>query len=257
MNRREFLTAGLMAAVGGVVSWPRGARAIGDRSAFDIAQLQYEGGLWNPREGGVEKLLLEVEKRTSILVATRSVPVLPGARELFEHPFLMWSGDRGFDPLSEEAVVQLGLYLRAGGFLVIDNAEGVSDGAFDQSVRRDMARILPSLAWEDVPSDHVIYKSFYLLDQPYGRLEVSPVLEGIPQDDRLMVVYTHNDVQGAWARDNFGNHLYDVFPGGERQRELSYRFGINCVMYALCINYKADQVHVPFILKRRQWKVED
>jgi len=71
-----------------------------------------------------------------------------------------------------------------------------------------------------------------------------------------MVVYTQNDVEGAWARDNFGNYLYDVTPGGEHQRDLSFRFGINCIMYALCINYKADQVHVPFILKRRQWKVD-
>jgi hypothetical protein len=28
-------------------------------------------------------------------------------------------------------------------------------------------------------------------------------------------------------------------------------------MYALCLDYKADQVHVPFIMKRRRWKPED
>ena len=37
---------------------------------------------------------------------------------------------------------------------------------------------------------------------------------------------------------------------GERQREVAYRFGVNLVMYALTGNYKADQVHVPFILER-------
>ena len=39
-------------------------------------------------------------------------------------------------------------------------------------------------------------------------------------------------------------------PGGDRQRELAYRFGVNLVMYALTGNYKSDQVHVPAILER-------
>ena len=30
--------------------------------------------------------------------------------------------------------------------------------------------------------------------------------------------------------------------------------GINLVMYALCLDYKTDQVHVPFIMRRRRWK---
>jgi hypothetical protein len=47
-----------------------------------------------------------------------------------------------------------------------------------------------------------------------------------------------------------GRPLFPVVPGGERQRELSYRAGVNLVMYALTGNYKADQVHVPFILER-------
>ena len=39
-------------------------------------------------------------------------------------------------------------------------------------------------------------------------------------------------------------------PGGERQREFSFRTGVNIVMYALTGNYKADQVHVPALLER-------
>ena len=41
-----------------------------------------------------------------------------------------------------------------------------------------------------------------------------------------------------------------VVPGGEQQREMAYRFGINLVMYVLTGNYKSDQVHVPAILER-------
>ena len=39
-------------------------------------------------------------------------------------------------------------------------------------------------------------------------------------------------------------------PGGEPQREMAMRFGVNLVMYVLTGNYKSDQVHVPAILER-------
>ena len=41
-----------------------------------------------------------------------------------------------------------------------------------------------------------------------------------------------------------------MVPGGERQREMAFRTGVNIVMYALTGNYKADQVHVPALLER-------
>jgi hypothetical protein len=37
---------------------------------------------------------------------------------------------------------------------------------------------------------------------------------------------------------------------GERQRELSLRFGVNLIMHVLTGNYKSDQVHVPALLDR-------
>ena len=53
-----------------------------------------------------------------------------------------------------------------------------------------------------------------------------------------------------WAADDYGQPLYPVTPGGERQREMAYRFGVNLVMYSMTGNYKSDQVHVPAILER-------
>jgi hypothetical protein len=50
--------------------------------------------------------------------------------------------------------------------------------------------------------------------------------------------------------DARGQNPYATIPGGARQRILSYRFGVNLVMYALTGNYKGDQVHVPAILER-------
>jgi len=73
----------------------------------------------------------------------------------------------------------------------------------------------------------------------------------------LTIAYVSNDMGGAWARDDYGNWEFPCEPGGERQRELSLRMGVNFVMYALCLDYKADQVHVPFIMRRRRWRPND
>ena len=50
--------------------------------------------------------------------------------------------------------------------------------------------------------------------------------------------------------DADGRPLAAMVPGGARQREFAYRFGVNLALYALTGNYKADQVHVPAILER-------
>ena len=68
---------------------------------------------------------------------------------------------------------------------------------------------------------------------------------------RLAVILSLNDLAGAVARDEFGEWEYDVGPGGEGAREMTFRLGLNVVMYALCLDYKEDQVHIPFILQRR------
>lgn len=258
MKRRTFLTrtAQTAAALAASVAAPGLGWAIGPSSRFGIAQLQYNGD-WNPRPNGLRKLLQEVEKRTSVAVSTAPFAARPEERvRLLERPLMFWCGTRGFDPLSQAAVDHLRAYLKAGGTLVVDCSDGKLDGEFERSVRRELARILPTRKLQPVPRSHVLYKSFFLIREPVGRVAVAKRLDGIFSEERLMVILSRNDLQGAWARDNLGRYEFDVFPGGERQREMSYRLGINIVMYALCLDYKEDQVHIPFILKRRRWKVD-
>ena len=70
-------------------------------------------------------------------------------------------------------------------------------------------------------------------------------------NDRVSsLVIGGNDWAAAWATDEMHKPLVLPTPGGARQRELAYRFGINLVMYALTGNYKSDQVHIPAILER-------
>jgi len=96
-----------------------------------------------------------------------------------------------------------------------------------------------------------VFRSFYLLDRPMGRVLGPTHLSALMRDERAAVVYSRHDLGGAWARDNLGTWEHAVTPGGEAQREAAIRLGVNLVMYALCLDYKDDQVHAPFIMRRR------
>jgi hypothetical protein len=261
-TRRGFLAGGLAAALSLAA---RPAAAIGPGSKFKFGQLQLGGPGGRPdigpRAGALRRLAWEIAKRTSIDVDLEPAIVTPTSEALHDNPFLYLSGERELELPSAAGIEALRRFLTFGGFLLIDSAEGSTDGAFDASVRKLVAAVFPPVSaakpLEVVPSDHVVYKSFYLLDRPLGRLAIAPAMEAVIRDGRIVVAYVANDLGGAWVRDDFGNYDYPCQPGGERQRELAFRMGVNLVMYALCLDYKADQVHVPFIMKRRRWKPND
>jgi hypothetical protein len=258
LTRRAFL-GGAVAGFA-ALAHARRAQAIGPATKFRFGQLQMgTGNAWNPRPSALRRLGWEVEKRTSIDVELEAAIVTPTSDALHETPFAYLAGEKAFELPSSAGIDALKRFLTFGGFLLIDSAEGATDGAFDGSVRKLISAVFPAPAkgLELVPTDHVVYKSFYLLDKPLGRLALAPAMEGVIHDKRLVAAYIRNDLGGAWARDDFGNYDYPCEPGGEKQRELAFRLGVNLVMYALCLDYKADQVHVPFIMKRRRWKPDD
>jgi hypothetical protein len=250
VNRRTFLKLSALS----LAAAPRLARAMGDRDKFQIAQLVYPGGNWQPRPSALRRLLWEIDKRTSIDVKLEPAEVRPSDPELGRYPFLYLAGDRAFTAFPDEDVSRLARLLQAGGFLVIDGADGRPGGGFDQSVRALVARIFPKEPLARLADDDVIFKSFYLLHAPAGRVMAVPYLEAVQHDARTALVYCQNDLGGAWARDNFGQWEHEVVPGGDSQREHAYRLGVNLAMYATCLDYKTDQVHVPFILRRRRWQ---
>ncbi len=232
-------------------------------SDVQFALLRYNGGAYNPRPRGLPRLAWELRKRTSIAIALEVQSVDPATEALFDYPLLVWQGDSGFPPLSTAAIHQLRRYRHTGGSLLIDESAGRQNSDFDASVRRELQRIFvdagllnesgqPASRLERLSAEHVVYKSFYLVNRHGGRVAVHPYLEGIFVGRRLAVVLSANDLAGAMSRNEFGEWDYDVGPGGAASREMTFRLGINWVMYALCLDYKEDQVHLPFILQRRR-----
>lgn len=240
--RRRDVLLGLL----GAVLAPRRAGA----SGLTVAARLHVPGLDDPRPGALGDLLRDVEQNTSVVPSPPGAEVEATADALFGHPFVILNGDAGFEPLSDEAVGALRLYLREGGFLFIDDNSGLDDSDFDRSVRRDLARILPGAELTAVGRDHAVYRSYFLLRSVPGRLIVRPHLEGIWQGDITPVLYSRNDLLGGLWRSKGGGYALEVVPGGSRQRTGCRKLGINVVLFALTGNYKRDVVHVKTLLTR-------
>ncbi|HER26201.1 MAG TPA: DUF4159 domain-containing protein [Rhodospirillales bacterium] len=198
---------------------------------------------------GLRGLSFVVNRRTAARLG-EPVGIDPARDELAFYPLIYWPLGTATTELSEQAVDRINAYLDRGGTILFDTVEGDRGG----NVAGDLARrlALPSLV--PVGADHVLGRAFYLLKSFPGRWTGGKLwVEGTSErvnDGVSPVIIGGNDWAAAWAMDDAGKPLYALVPGGARQRELSLRFGINLVMYVLTGNYKADQVHLPSIIRR-------
>ena len=208
---------------------------------------------------GLAGLIRILHFRTSI-EAGAPLPVDIELDELAYYPLLYWPVLHDSEALSARAKSKLQDFLDNGGTVLFDLRDPSAAaritgqvGETEAALRRLLDGIdVPPLA--PIPPDHVLTKSFYLMQEFPGRYAGGRVWveaeEGNDHDGVTSVIIGANDWASAWAVDGYGRPISTVVPGGDRQRELAYRFGVNLVMYALTGNYKADQVHVPYILER-------
>ena len=224
-------------------------------SSLTLPRILYKGGNDNPRPEALRSLLSQVARRTSIEVNREPIALELSDPKLFKHPFIYLGGDESFEPFPEKDLKTLRKHLSYGGFLFIDDNSAESDSGFDRSVRRMTTRLFPQTPLRNIPRDHSVFRSFYLLNTVSGRAIVKSYMEGINLKGRTVLMYSANDQAGAWSRNKLGDWNFDVIAGGYRQRQLSIRLGINIILYALTLDYKKDMVHLPIILERlRRYK---
>ena len=218
---------------------------------FFFAQLKYRGGEWDPNPLFVEAIVEELELRTSIDAEKKRRVMALADPDLFFCPFLYMAGRYAFEPFTRQEREFLNRFLTYGGFLFAEDTVGAQGFGFDQAFRREMKQVLPNYELKILPPDHSVYQSFYLIGSLGGRQKVNPYLEGITTDNWTPVMYSQNDLTGAWSRDRYGKWVHECVPGGELQRKGALKIGINIIVYCLTSDYKKDLVHHPFI-KRRQ-----
>ncbi|WP_027135845.1 DUF4159 domain-containing protein [Geminicoccus roseus] len=206
---------------------------------------------------GLEGLSLVLRDRTSV-EPEEPLPVDVESDDLALYPLLYWPVPPEHPDLSEAAVRKVGDYLRQGGMILFDTADAQRTMADEAGPGAD--RLAAIFAELDLPplspvdAGHALGKSFYLLPNFPGRFAARTLWVDNPRsqvnDGVSTIIVGASDFAGAWAVDRYGTALLPVTPGGEEQREMARRVGVNVVMYALTGNYKTDQVHVPALLER-------
>ena len=209
-------------------------------------------------------------QRTSV-EPVEPVGIDPAVDDLSVYPFLYWPVVADQPLPGDDAIRRLNTFLRTGGVVLFDTLDGDLGSYGGESPNtlhfRQIVEGLSVPPLEPVPPDHVLTRSFYLIQDFPGRhrgadlwVEAAPdeaeQMAGVPfrhlNDGVTPVVIGSNDWASAWAIDDDGRFLLPVGHGasGMRQRERAFRFGINLIMYVLTGNYKSDQVHVPALLER-------
>ncbi len=188
-------------------------------------------------------------------------------------PILYWPVLPKAQALREATLAKIDAYMKEGGLIVFDTRDygqgmpsglnlNSSTGETGTALQRLLGRLdIPRL--EPVPETHVLTRAFFLMRSFPGRWDggqlwveadggdsESQSRKARRADGVTSIIVTSNDFASAWALDERNRPLYPVVPGGENQREMAFRAGINIVMHALTGNYKADQVHVPALLDR-------
>jgi Domain of unknown function (DUF4159)/Aerotolerance regulator N-terminal len=209
---------------------------------------------------GLNGLTAVLNQRTAVDTAA-PMGVDVESDQLILFPLLYWPVTATQKPPSPAAAARINRYLETGGTIVFDTQNGgdetpgpFGDAAASQARLRRLLKGVKIPPLEPLPPNHVLTKSFYLLHDFPGRWDtgqvwIEPVADHV-NDGVAGIIVGNNDWAGAWAIDDEGRATFPCVPGGERQREMAYRFGVNLVMYVLTGNYKNDQVHVPAILER-------
>jgi len=216
------------------------ARAQGAASRVELVELVPAGGASGAGSPGLAGWMRELRRRTNTAVSGVTRRIGPDSPLLFRYPLLVSRADGAVADLPAASVGRLRRHLALGGTWVIDGpATSTAPPAFLASVRRVAAQLFPDAKLQPLPADHTVWKSFYLLaPEMFDResLAVHAVIR-----DRRAVLVTTSGLLAATAGTR------DDLPG-----EWLRRLAVNLAMYALCVDYKSDQVHAPAILNRRR-----
>ncbi len=252
--RWRYLLPVLACAAALVALFPSRAVAFGDVGAFDPRVLLVGTATDAAHPTAPGRWSWELVQRTSAPARLRPSLVRADAPEITSAPFLYWSGATAAPPLTGAEIAGLRRFFSLGGVMLVDDAavspQGVP-GPFGQSARRELARVLPDAAPIDLGTDHVVFRSFYLLRRAEGRVAGRASMDAIVRGGEAQVIFSGHDIGGALARGPTGVWEEPVTPGGDEQREHGIRLAVNIAMYVLCSNYKDDQVHAPFLMRRR------
>lgn len=230
-NRKVLLSLWLVGALSHLMSAEPAEASVGlGLLGYGQANLNFDG------------LAREVAQRTSIELQTKPLVFTRLSEDALSQPWL-WVHSLTSIVGSDGALVSdVLIWLRRGGLLILESPLP------ETQLNQLASRLLPEAAaagaaFQPLPPDHELLRSFYLLDAlpPCN----GQIWRALRWDGRLAVLVIPYGFLDS-LKDGGVPAVCPNAPDYER----SIRIFINLVMVALATDYKKDQIHLPEILKR-------
>lgn len=238
----------------------RTAREIGTRSVgtpmwenprgfsgdvFTFARLRYDaaprprhaarGGWTTDLPDADLNLSYRLQQMTSLKVDPNARLVRPTDPDLAQYPFLFASAP-GAMGLTEEEVIALRKYLLNGGFMLMTDFWGDTEGAY---VDRLFQEVLPGLRFEELPIEHPLYRVVLNIREKVAvpNIRIGLKIPGtqvhhrviFDAKGRIMVMGLHNsDDSDGWEREGENHEYFEQY-----SEKIAYPLAVNIICYIM------------------------
>ena len=193
---------------------------------FKISRIHYGGGGdWYSDPSSLPNLLNYLSEKTTIVCDKNENKIKLTDPDLYLNNYLYITG-HGNIRFTEDEVEILREHLLKGAFLHADDNYGM-----DKSFRREMKRVFPDKEWVELPHDHLIFNSFYIMPNGLPKIHQHdgnpPAGLGLFDGDRLILFYSYeSDLGDGWEDSKVHNNDVDT-------RESALKMGVNIIWFAL------------------------
>lgn len=201
-------------------------------SEFVFATAIYQSGDWESAQKLPANLIDSVARYTSIPVRPTGANVSLASGEIFNYPFVWFTGHLPVRFTDRERA-NLKAYVERGGFVVMDDHNHDIDGVYHKTAMEELVRTFGPL--KTVPKSHSIYSCFFqFTDGPpatshelngWGDNLVHKELHAVmTTGDRIGLLFSSKDYSSEWDFEPESKKFMSVDPT---------RFGVNLIVYAL------------------------
>lgn len=190
----------------------------------EIALVKYKGGGdWYANPTSLSNLIKYCNATINTKIKPKPAIVEPSNPDLFSYPYTHMTG-HGNVVFSDSDVTNLRNYMRAGGFLHIDDNYGLN-----QYIRKEIKKIFPENDLVEIPANHPIFQKPFLFPAGLPKIHEHdgkrPQAFGIFINSRLVLLYTYEcDLGDGWEDPEVHNDPIDV-------REKALKMGANIMNY--------------------------
>ena len=181
------------------------------------------GGDWYANPTSLSNLIKYCNATINTKIKPKPAIVEPSNPDLFSYPYTHMTG-HGNVVFSDSDVTNLRNYMRAGGFLHIDDNYGLN-----QYIRKEIKKIFPENDLVEIPANHPIFQKPFLFPAGLPKIHEHdgkrPQAFGIFINSRLVLLYTYEcDLGDGWEDPEVHNDPIDV-------REKALKMGANIMNY--------------------------